>query len=1141
MILKLSDDTATRFARGLGDRFAERAVGIDDGSRRLVNIQPSDHILGGFVTPAAPAPDEDESADLPQDKDYEQSSIGLEWLCPSQHAPHQLNVTVEVMVYVRVLPSKDEQERYGRWDRIDRRDRKSPRQASLVPVWHRVNLPLLTTTVPVSDLAPGRKARVDLTSNLRELVHVASEAPPRAYPGRVVHSVPESAFNEFDRWLATLPSEPPDIPWGAELDLRATRDSGDPRNSRLSLRLINRTDIPTRSRTFVDPNLYAARMTIEVPSSAHAFGIFREIEDSYRYDLRLAAVGLNCHAQGRTDGTVFRIESETVPRTDLPRLLPREISGAQPAFKALMSDPAPTLEAIHNAMLQYDAAIWEPTLRGLSGSAREEAVIDRARFQRDEIAAFRRGIDLLSDPSYPHVRRAFQLMNEVMGEVASTTRHPYSSWRLFQLVFIVKTLPTLASREYPELASSGDDAVDILWFAAGGGKTEAFLGLIVWQAFFDRLRGKAIGTTAFVRFPLRLLAFQQLRRTARVLAVAELLRVREKLGGARFSVGYFVGGTQTPNRIDDDRHSRYQASGVPSREAKLLRCPFCDADVGLAYDPKLRLLEHRCASSTCPGGKERLPFYVVDYDVYQYLPTVIVSTVDKLAQFGQQQRFANIFGRVTAICGRHGATYRDVNRALCPAAERLAHPDEPRLEACDRARVMYGPFRDLAPALLVQDELHLMSEELGTFDAHYETAVMRLSSSLGCAPWKVIAATATITRFEHHAHELYLKPARQFPAPGPQAFESFYYQVEPGQIGRVFIGVLGVARKHTPAVTKTLSLIYQELQEARKLARDDLTAALRRYGLDPTTDSDTLAALLYYYELVLTYVLTRKGSDQVAEAIESRVKRELADATGADVDQLRIETFNGSVDMAEMIASMEAIEDADPTSPVEDRIRGLVTTNIIGHGVDVDRFNWIVFAGFTRLVAEYIQASARVGRTLPGLVVFVTTPQSERDRTIYQRFEKFHQYLDRLVDPSAVNRWPLPALRRTMPGLLAGYLMGVAAPATDRRLETVEKVIRAVGSRDANPLLADQVAQWLLDALGSDEAPSPTQYRKYADGVARNLYARIIDSPPSHETRERLLNSFLEAMRSLRDVDDPAYISAEGQNEAAILRMLIRA
>src|SRR5437764_11246031 len=125
-----------------------------------------------------------------------------------------------------------------------------------------------------------------------------------------------------------------------------------------------------------------------------------------------------------------------------------------------------------------------------------------------------------------------------------------------------------------------------------------------------------------------------------------------------------------------------------------------------------------------------------------------------------------------------------------------------------------------------------------------------------------------------------------------------------------------------------------------------------------------------------------------------------------------------------MSAAVHRISEAAPEGAPQERLRGIVATNVIGHGVDVDRFNVIVFAGFPRLIAEYIQASARVGRTYPGISLFVATPQSERDRSVLDRFVKFHEYVDRLVDPSAINRWPEPAIRRTTPGILAGYLMG---------------------------------------------------------------------------------------------------------------------
>ena len=63
----------------------------------------------------------------------------------------------------------------------------------------------------------------------------------------------------------------------------------------------------------------------------------------------------------------------------------------------------------------------------------------------------------------------------------------------------------------------------------------------------------------------------------------------------------------------------------------------------------------------------------------------------------------------------------------------------------------------------MQDELHLLNEELGTFDAHYETGVIALFKSLNAAPWKVIGATATIQDFSRQAWELYLRGSRQFP------------------------------------------------------------------------------------------------------------------------------------------------------------------------------------------------------------------------------------------------------------------------------------------------------------------------------------------------------------------------------------------
>jgi hypothetical protein len=124
----------------------------------------------------------------------------------------------------------------------------------------------------------------------------------------------------------------------------------------------------------------------------------------------------------------------------------------------------------------------------------------------------------------------------------------FTDWRLFQLAFILAHVPTLASR-MPEFADWFDAERDelsasLLYFATGGGKSEAF-GLLVFNVFLDRLRGKHRGVTALVRYPLRLLTLQQARRLMRILTNAELVKIRRRVPGAPFEIGFWVGSGNT--------------------------------------------------------------------------------------------------------------------------------------------------------------------------------------------------------------------------------------------------------------------------------------------------------------------------------------------------------------------------------------------------------------------------------------------------------------------------------------------------------------------------------------------------------------------------------------------------------------------
>lgn len=1144
----LTDKDLNAFGQGLATHFASRATGMDDSSERLVLRRPSDHVLAGFLTPVSTGGSEEEdpdaqlASDLPRDTALEQTSLGMHWLIDRKalERGQQVKVAVRLSVYVRRLPSIEDQ-RQALWviprevARAAHNTGNEPRrQAPVVPVWTREDLePINLDPIDIHFLLENRILRIPLASFL--MARLQTRQSDDLYPGRrsiVMHEDDVATDRAFQAWRADTPLASWPLEWRPVVDIRLSSILTEPDLLRLSARVINRTEqVPRPSLDFVDPNLYGVQLHAEIPKRVHRPTIFRELPQSFRYDRRMVAVGINAHAKATERADQLLLETHAVPIHVTPRLEPRAIPGATPRFAVLASDPIPTLRKILDAMRAYDTHEWVDAVASQTEEREQkEAIEARERFQ-GEVERFERGVALLANPQYPIIQRAFALMNRAM-EQANAGR--FDQWRLFQLVFVVSQLPGLSGREFPELRRDDDNLVDILWFAAGGGKTEAFLGLILWQAFFDRLRGKKLGVTAFVRFPLRLLTFQQLQRLSAALAVAELLRQGEGLGGHRFSIGYFVGRATTPNRIDDDTHRRFVDQGPDPKIQRLYQCPFCGAPTKITYDADNRLVEHRCtrAEQGCPNGSARLPVYVVDNDLYRFIPTIVVSTVDKLAQLGQNQRFAQMFGRITAVCPQHGVTFLGAN-ALCSAARPLDNRERP--ETCDGYPLDYGSFHDLPPALLIQDELHLLSEELGTFDAHYETGVIQLVRSLGGLPWKVVAATATIENYQEHAWHLYMAQARQFPGPGPRAYDSFYYYQSSERIGRIFIGVLGVGRKHTPAVSRTLALLYTELQYARDLADHDLGLARRRYGVG-RMDKATFDDLIFLYELVLTYVLTRKGSDQVAEAIESRVIKDVLDAAPNHGDLL-VDTFNGGVSEADMSAAVQRIRQSTSDGNPAGRLRGIVATNVIGHGVDVDRFNVMVFAGFPRLVAEYIQASARVGRTFPGISVFVATPQSERDRSIFDRFVKFHDYLDRLVDPSAITRWPEPAMRRTMSGLIAGYLMSVAAERLNKRLATVEHVKDAFDSQHPSVSMAS-IVEWLDEAYGVDHAPSPDRYRTQVELAAENRYSLVVNYPRVRGDRNPL-NTHLEAMQSLRDTDDPAFIRVLQPQEVAALRRLI--
>ena len=76
-------------------------------------------------------------------------------------------------------------------------------------------------------------------------------------------------------------------------------------------------------------------------------------------------------------------------------------------------------------------------------------------------------------------------------------------------------------------------------------------------------------------------------------------------------------------------------------------------------------------------------------------------------------------------------------------------------------------LKDPIPTLFIQDEMHLVKESLGTFDAHYESFINYYAKELVPPQQRkqilFVGATATISMYKEHIRNLYHMAGRRFP------------------------------------------------------------------------------------------------------------------------------------------------------------------------------------------------------------------------------------------------------------------------------------------------------------------------------------------------------------------------------------------
>lgn len=794
-----------------------------------------------------------------------------------------------------------------------------------------------------------------------------------------------------------------------------------------TVQMVNRTPVDGKLKLGYIPKLFNAELQIQGESEVH----FMSIEPEYfkrGYKKKKPIYALAENTSARFQQKENAIITENIPVYYQYRMYTKDQFNHYITFEALDRQPVKNLKKIYKQMLvDLDRLSGEYNLAQESmGSFAKKQYKEALEHYKQEIGRFQTGIEQIEYKEY--VGRAFRRMNQAFGLTMDGDTRKMEGWRLFQIVFIVSLIGDVIRSEYKEdegLRSADLEIADLLYFPTGGGKTEAFLGITVFTMFFDRFRGKNQGVTSIIKYPLRLLAVQQLDRIlTMVIKANRILEEEEKTEYTPFSLGFYVGKDNTPNKISP--MEKLSSRGKRGAECSIIlesdeetlneyyrfidTCPCCGKrKVNVRFDKTAWKLAYYCDQEDCRITE--LPLSVVDNEIYRFMPSIVVSTIDKMAMVGISQDFKMLFGQVQYRCPRHGYSYK--KNCLCGDPE------------CSCGMEPVSKLKDPVPSLFIQDELHLVKESLGTFASHYETFLDYYAKALVPEEQRknirFIGATATIAMYQRHIQNLYHKEARRFPCeyPSVEPGEDFYSYTDKKDITRIIMGYAPYGRSLTDGVWE--SVYRMRLTVFDLFERMDFHyKELQKRGFDG--GKEILSEMLYDYWIELIYNNRKQDAMELENSFQNQANNKLEEL-GAPKFAIRQMTSD-----TDFQTVRKTLFDIKENRKNKEHTNLLLATSTISHGVDEDAFNIMYFYGMPNHNAEYIQAYSRTGRKYTGIVIDIIRLMRQRDRSYLKNFTVFHENRDDLVESVPLNRWAKHAIYSTLPGLLSGLLFQYYAP-----------------------------------------------------------------------------------------------------------------
>jgi len=812
-----------------------------------------------------------------------------------------------------------------------------------------------------------------------------------------------------------------------------------------------------------------------------------ELDDEYLYESSpIFGRGHGCAADWSVDdnGKAIEVFSEFIPEHEIPNISPNLEGFDKGYFSMLAFSKSKNKETTiqHLTVLHQTYVNW---INGLMNhkkmhdasfaESKGAEIVTKCREQADRILS---GIHLLQ--TNDKVFQAFCFMNRCMFMQRSINEFSkkygagiqcnlgeyldkdHSEWRAFQIAFVLLNLPGVA-----DYFDKYRNNVDLLYFPTGGGKTEAYLGLIAFLLGYRRLTAESNtnynkdgGVTVILRYTLRLLTTQQRDRLTKMIVAAEILRQQflpkaAPFGETPFSVGFYVGGGVTPNRFSDfinteDDPNKYERT-IGQLNRQLITCPYCGKQLkhdNFYVDLESESVDIFCSDPICYFYKYKdrpvpLPVYLVDEQIYRKCPTVVIATVDKFARLPWDVACNSLFGRVDRFCPRHGFI------AIGQKHEDRHNVTKNGLPKTDTVAIR--PFHP--PELIVQDELHLITGPLGTIYGAYETAIEELCSitinGAKILP-KYVVSTATISNAGEQIRCLYGRTETSiFPPSGLDIKDSFFTR-EISLEESPFRKYCGIAASGKSVKTTLLRVYAILIQATLHLAEQPEYKSL----IDP------------YYTLIGYFNSIRELGGAVRLLQDDIPKRQkwIVKHYGHSKQRFfgykEVTSRMTSDKIAGLLKELESGIESKETldKPSKNFLDIAIATNMISVGLDIDRLGLMCVLGQPKQTSEYIQTTSRIGRKHPGLVVTIYNPYRPRDLSHYENFKGYHAHIYRFVEGTSVTPFSARARDRVLHALFIALarlqISALADNASAAAIDTVptseiDSIIEKIASRAA--------------------------------------------------------------------------------------------